>query len=284
MQGGGFEPPKAEPAGLQPAPFGHSGIPARRAIVAASRITPYDRGVERFDVLVVGAGPAGSATALHLARSGARVLLVDKARFPRDKPCGGGLTGRALKHVPCDVDAGGRARRRSDGHARRVPRRRSRGRADEPLIAMTQRRRLDLHLAEQAAAAGVDFRDGASVSDLELDDDRRFCTCRRVARAGRVPRRGRRCQRHRRARGRARRRDRSRCRARGERALGRRSSAALRDAPPGSSSASCPAATAGCFRRATMRTSASAAGWRRGHGCAITSTAWRARTRVDPAR
>ena len=60
--------------------------------------------MERFDVLVVGAGPAGSATALHLARAGARVLLVDKARFPRDKPCGGGLTGRALRHLPCDVE------------------------------------------------------------------------------------------------------------------------------------------------------------------------------------
>ena len=35
VQGGGFEPPKAEPAGLQPAPFGHSGIPAGRVIVSA---------------------------------------------------------------------------------------------------------------------------------------------------------------------------------------------------------------------------------------------------------
>jgi len=60
--------------------------------------------MERYDVLVVGAGPAGSATAMHLARGGARVLLADKARFPRDKPCGGGLTGRALRHVPCDVE------------------------------------------------------------------------------------------------------------------------------------------------------------------------------------
>ncbi len=40
---------------------------------------------KRFDVLVVGAGPAGSITALVLARSGARVALVDKAAFPRDK-------------------------------------------------------------------------------------------------------------------------------------------------------------------------------------------------------
>jgi geranylgeranyl reductase family protein len=42
----------------------------------------------RFDVLVVGGGPAGSVAALVLARGGARVALVDKARFPRDKACG----------------------------------------------------------------------------------------------------------------------------------------------------------------------------------------------------
>lgn len=42
----------------------------------------------RFDVLVVGGGPAGSVAALVLARAGARVALVDKARFPRDKACG----------------------------------------------------------------------------------------------------------------------------------------------------------------------------------------------------
>ncbi len=169
MQGGGFEPPKAEPAGLQPAPFGHSGTPAGRAIVAAARRTSYDRGMERFDVLIVGAGPAGSATAIHLQRAGMRVLLVDKARFPRDKPCGGGLTGRALRQLPCAVDpvvehVVDRMVVRV-GYGAKIVRR-----SDERLIEMTQRRRLDLHLAEQATAAGADFRDGAAVSNVELGD------------------------------------------------------------------------------------------------------------------
>jgi geranylgeranyl reductase family protein len=47
------------------------------------------------DVIIVGAGPAGSATAYFLARAGVHVLLLDKASFPRDKTCGDGLSPRA---------------------------------------------------------------------------------------------------------------------------------------------------------------------------------------------
>jgi geranylgeranyl reductase family protein len=127
--------------------------------------------MERFDVLVVGAGPAGSATAIHLARGGARVLLADRARFPRDKPCGGGLTGRALRHAPCDVSPV--VEHVVDRMVLRLGyRRRFARRSTPPLILMTQRRRLDAHVAEQAAAIGVDFRDGTRVDDLVLEETR----------------------------------------------------------------------------------------------------------------
>src|SRR5438093_908088 len=51
-------------------------------------------------VLVVGAGPAGATAARTLAQGGVRVLLVDRAAFPRNKPCGGGISIRVLRRFP----------------------------------------------------------------------------------------------------------------------------------------------------------------------------------------
>lgn len=51
------------------------------------------------DVIVVGAGPAGSTTAYHLAQAGLDVLLLEKTAFPREKVCGDGLTPRAVKQL-----------------------------------------------------------------------------------------------------------------------------------------------------------------------------------------
>lgn len=55
--------------------------------------------MNQADVIVVGAGPAGSASAIHLAHAGLSVLLLDKAQFPREKVCGDGLTPRAVKEL-----------------------------------------------------------------------------------------------------------------------------------------------------------------------------------------
>ncbi|HOF63340.1 MAG TPA: FAD-dependent oxidoreductase, partial [Dermatophilaceae bacterium] len=54
---------------------------------------------ETADVVVVGAGPGGSATAAYLAGHGLDVVLLEKATFPRDKICGDGLTPRAVKEL-----------------------------------------------------------------------------------------------------------------------------------------------------------------------------------------
>lgn len=54
---------------------------------------------QRYDVAVAGGGPAGSAAAWQAAQTGARVIVLDKAEFPRDKPCGDALTPRATSYL-----------------------------------------------------------------------------------------------------------------------------------------------------------------------------------------
>jgi geranylgeranyl reductase family protein len=58
---------------------------------------PRQAAADEADVIVVGAGPAGSATAYYLAQAGLDVLVLEKSRFPREKVCGDGLTPRAVK-------------------------------------------------------------------------------------------------------------------------------------------------------------------------------------------
>ncbi len=126
--------------------------------------------MQRFDVLVVGGGPAGSATAYRLADAGASVLLVDKATFPRDKPCGGGLTTRAFLQCPVDpspvveeeVDLVELRFRYGDSVTRR---------ARKPVIRMTQRRRLDAFLLDAARERGVEVREGTTFDPLDAPAD-----------------------------------------------------------------------------------------------------------------
>jgi flavin-dependent dehydrogenase len=56
------------------------------------------------DLVVVGAGPAGSTAARVAASRGARVVLLDRADFPRDKPCGGGVNVRAAELLPFSIE------------------------------------------------------------------------------------------------------------------------------------------------------------------------------------
>ena len=54
---------------------------------------------QRYDLVIAGGGPSGSAAAWQAARTGAKVVVLDKADFPRDKPCGDGRTARAVSYL-----------------------------------------------------------------------------------------------------------------------------------------------------------------------------------------
>ena len=119
-----------------------------------------------WDVIVVGAGPGGSTAAYDLARAGASVLLLDRADFPRDKPCGGGVLVSALNLLPYSLDPVSEQTIMSF----RVRYKRSwefEHRYHLPLAIMTQRARLDAYMAEQAVAQGAEFRDGSPVRDID---------------------------------------------------------------------------------------------------------------------
>jgi geranylgeranyl reductase family protein len=121
-----------------------------------------------YDVIVVGAGPAGSTAAREVAAAGARVLVLDRAVFPRDKPCGGGVNLRAAKLLPFSVEPVTErtitginvSLNLKAGFERR---------ASQPLCYMTQRARLDAYLLEQATACGALLRDGDGARAVEVD-------------------------------------------------------------------------------------------------------------------
>jgi geranylgeranyl reductase family protein len=122
-----------------------------------------------YDAIVVGAGPAGSTLARLLAGQGVRVLLLDRARFPRDKPCAGGVTLRAASRLDIDL-APVVERTIFAGRFTYRLGRAFRHQSNQPLAYMTQRRRLDLFLTEQAAAAGAQFHDGEPVRAVEVGE------------------------------------------------------------------------------------------------------------------
>lgn len=118
-----------------------------------------------YDAIVVGAGPAGSTCAYRLATAGASVLLLDRARFPRDKPCGGAVTARAVRELPVEIDEV--VERVVSRFELRLRHRRGFSRAATvPLAYMTQRRRLDSLLVSRAVDAGAELRVATTASEV----------------------------------------------------------------------------------------------------------------------
>jgi menaquinone-9 beta-reductase len=133
---------------------------------------------QRYDLAIAGGGPAGSAAAWQAVQTGARVIVLDKAEFPRDKPCGDALTPRALSFLqkmgladeiarfhrlnratifsPNEWELSFPRRPGMPDHGHGVP-----------------RRELDTLLLKNAESAGAEVRQSAEVVGPIVDDDGR---------------------------------------------------------------------------------------------------------------
>ncbi|MFH1297253.1 MAG: NAD(P)/FAD-dependent oxidoreductase [Bacteroidota bacterium] len=117
------------------------------------------------DVIVAGAGPAGTMAAYELARKGVDVLILEKARFPRYKVCGGGLTWKIRDKIPFDISPVVEREivsvRFSCNYSNFFTRT-----SPDPLILCTMRQNLDQFLLDQALAAGARIQHGEHISAL----------------------------------------------------------------------------------------------------------------------
>jgi len=121
-----------------------------------------------YDVIIVGAGPAGATLGYELARKGVEVLILEKERLPRYKPCAGGITVKTAKLL--DFDLSSVARQVTYGA--RVTYKDNREFTkwyDQPLIYMVMRDEFDYFLVQRAEEAGATVADNQRVHQLEVN-------------------------------------------------------------------------------------------------------------------
>ena len=124
-------------------------------------------------MVIVGAGPAGATTARELAQRGVRVLMLDRADFPRDKPCGGGISIPCAALLPFDISSV--IEQTITGLIVGDPRTGMRTHdAGRTLGYLTQRRQFDALLVQHAEDAGAEFRENRLVRHVSRQTDGTF--------------------------------------------------------------------------------------------------------------
>ena len=124
-----------------------------------------------YDVVIVGGGPAGSTAAKILAENKKKVLLIDKEKFPREKPCGGGLPTRVMKEFPYieefvdSICYGCSFHSQSQRYSMKLVR-------DKPLLGTVLRKDFDNSLLKLAVKAGANFLENKTVKDVKVQKDK----------------------------------------------------------------------------------------------------------------
>ncbi len=127
----------------------------------------------KYNVTVVGAGPAGSTAAKILSENGLKVVLIEKDKLPRDKPCGGGLPRRVLERFNY-VDNERFIESYSYSGVAFSPSMKDKIKAEKkiPIIATALRKKFDFELVNLAKENGTIVKDGKTVTDLKIFKDK----------------------------------------------------------------------------------------------------------------
>ena len=142
-----------------------------------------------YDVIVIGAGPAGSMAAYNCAKAGLQTLLIDKAKYPREKPCGGAISVRSLKalrqvgvRVPYSI-----IEQKIFGFRFMGPEMKPFEYHSRHLIAYTVQRKLfDNFLAQCAVKAGAQFQTECALTNLEQKHNLVRCSTEKGEFTGRL--------------------------------------------------------------------------------------------------